>query len=70
MKKQITEKVRNYKTFSELGQDAQKKAKRCERLFCGKFGFNMNKSYTEENLFLENGKIACMTVSERNSWYN
>ena len=67
--KKMPEHVKKFKTFSELSEKDQKKAKRKDRLFSKSNGFKMEEYQNNNLLYKENGDLACMTVEERERWY-
>ena len=59
---------KKYYAFSELDRQAQKQVQRKADLFSKANGFSTknDQGLIEKNLYYKNGKMACMTIEEKN----
>lgn len=65
-----TERAWTFKTFPELSPEAAQKAISDDRIFCRRIINNPRMNpLTDKNLYHENGRLAVMTITERNKWF-
>ena len=55
-------------TLSELSPTAAMQALRADELFSKKYGLKKINVLEDENLYFEDGRIACLTKTEQKRW--